>query len=367
MKDQESKQWVQSPRQWILNHYGWDVLKNGSIMEFYSPTLNLVTTVKSLYSPPAAEHQVQRFGHFTFQCVGGFVDGSVKRIQNAGDGLGQTLLSTPHTEGPDSEMTLDMMDLKAPLPLQNVREMRDAGRRIVLISLGTVATQRMWTRPLGVASMGNDGRPDGARSVMEYTSKEFCQMVYRICFQVVEQDPTLLAIISLGTNAADALDGLPTPPSNLVLRESVSQIDLLPLCDAFITHGGANSMHEALALKVPLAVIPVFGDQMPNADSVARCGAGFSFRHPLSTLSVDSLRDALQKLLSLDPDNTFRVGASALADEIARAGGVPAAVDAVLDCMSGSAPAQRLPTLLQSVADVDTMLSSASKKQLSQA
>lgn len=92
-------------------------------------------------------------------------------------------------------------------------------------------------------------------------------------------------------------------------------------------------MHEALSMSVPLAVIPVIGDQMANADRVAEYGAGFSFRHPMKSLSATTLRDALQQLLPSDPPNRFRIAASRLAKEIKEAGGVPAAVTAILGCV----------------------------------
>jgi hypothetical protein len=340
MKDREKVDWVQKPRQWILDHYALDLLQNGTLLGCYSSELNLVTTVKSLYMGPSGEFQIQRYGQFPFQCVGALVDAAVTRIENAGDGRGAPVLSLSGSESETSDChagldtEFNLTDLKSPLPLHKVREMRAAGRRIVFISLGTVVTQRMWSRPLGVSSIKNDERPEGARSITEYTGKEFCEMVYRLCFQVLEQDPQIFAILSLGTNAQEVLGGLPPLPSNLAVRESVSQLELLPLCDAFITHGGANSMHEALAMRVPLAVVPVFGDQMLNADSVAHSGSGFSFRHPLATLSTATLSDALQQLLSQDPSNTFRLAASAVAEELEQAGGIHAAVNAILECVS---------------------------------
>merc|ERR1712217_764630 len=80
-------------------------------------------------------------------------------------------------------------------------------------------------------------------------------------------------------------------------------------------------------------VVPVFGDQMLNADMVARRGAGFSFRHPLATLSLATLSDALQQMLSREPTNTFRLAASLVAEELEQAGGVDAAVNEILECV----------------------------------
>uniref|UniRef100_A0A7S0FCF4 UDP-glycosyltransferases domain-containing protein n=1 Tax=Pyrodinium bahamense TaxID=73915 RepID=A0A7S0FCF4_9DINO len=323
----ETYPWVRQPRQRIKETYGVDVLKEGALREFYSPVLNLVATIAELYSPPRMEYQIQRFGSFPFRCVGALVDSKVKRIEIAGDGTGLPTLSVEGSRSADGHLGTSFSSDR--LPLDKVRELRDAGRRIVLVSLGTVATQRMWRLPLGRPSEQNAERPAGARSITEYTGKEFCQYVYRACFEAVARDQSILAIASLGTNGEDALRGLPPAPPNVVLRESVPQLDLLPLCDAFVTHGGCNSVHEALALGIPLCVVPVFGDQMENADTVARCGAGFSFRHPLRTLSADALHKALQAVLQGAP-NAYRASAQRLARSLAAAGGVSGAVHAIL-------------------------------------
>ena len=41
------------------------------------------------------------------------------------------------------------------------------------------------------------------------------------------------------------LEGLPELPPHWIAEASLPQLELLPQCDAFITHGGANSIHEA--------------------------------------------------------------------------------------------------------------------------
>jgi len=149
-------------------------------------------------------------------------------------------------------------------------------------------------------------------------------------FEAVARDPGMLAVVSMGPHMAEALAALPEPPSNVVVRESVPQVDLLPLCDAFVTHGGANSMHEALSFGVPLCVVPIFGDQPTNADTVARIGAGVSFRNPLLTLSGDSLSDALGEIGGGISESTFKIAAQEASNKLAAAGGVGGAVDAVL-------------------------------------
>ena len=46
--------------------------------------------------------------------------------------------------------------------------------------------------------------------------------------------------------AQDALECLELP-SNLVAQQSLPQLELLQKCNVFVTHGGANSVHEALS------------------------------------------------------------------------------------------------------------------------
>jgi len=297
----ESKPWVEGPRQEILAKYGFDVLKHGMPMEFYSPALNLVTTVDELFVPPNIGHQQQRFGHFPFRCVGVLANSKVKRISNAN-------VKQDSVE----ELSIGILD-----------EALAEGRQVLYISMGTVATSaRYWIQPFG--EFGKDN------GLEHCTGKQLIQHVLRTCFEAVGGDHRILVIVSLGSQA-DVLDGLPTAPSNFVLRQTVPQLEVLKRCSAFVTHGGANSMHEALSLGVPMAVVPIFGDQPKNADSVAAIGAGLSFRNPLESLTASSLREALRQLMEPGEANSFHASALAMSKKLAAAGGVATAVEAILD------------------------------------
>merc|ERR1712190_225070 len=81
--DWETKPWIQGPRMELIANYGLDVLQEGLQLEFYSPELNLVTTIEDFFVPPAPGRQFARYGHFPFKCIGALMDKNVKRIENA--------------------------------------------------------------------------------------------------------------------------------------------------------------------------------------------------------------------------------------------------------------------------------------------
>jgi UDP:flavonoid glycosyltransferase YjiC (YdhE family) len=65
----------------------------------------------------------------------------------------------------------------------------------------------------------------------------------------------------------------PEPP-NVRLVPCLSQPRLLPHCDLLITHGGFNSVKEALAEAVPMVVVPITADQPYSAERCAALGVG---------------------------------------------------------------------------------------------
>ena len=84
---------------------------------------------------------------------------------------------------------------------------------------------------------------------------------YRNCINVLA-DTGWQVIISMGTNT-DHFDDL---PDNIQVHESVDQMAVLSIADAFITHCGMNSASEGLYFGVPLVLFP----QTPEQDAVAK-------------------------------------------------------------------------------------------------
>ena len=97
-------------------------------------------------------------------------------------------------------------------------------------------------------------------------------------------------IISMGTNT----DHFDDPPENIQVYESVDQMAVLSIADAFITHCGMNSASEGLYFGVPLVLFP----QTPEQDAVAKrteeLGAGVR----LKSISEEDVLDALDKVIN---------------------------------------------------------------------
>uniref|UniRef100_A0A1I7T8G1 UDP-glucuronosyltransferase n=1 Tax=Caenorhabditis tropicalis TaxID=1561998 RepID=A0A1I7T8G1_9PELO len=86
-------------------------------------------------------------------------------------------------------------------------------------------------------------------------------------------------------------------PKNVHLFKWLPQKDLLlhNKTMAFITHGGYNSMQEAISAGVPLVTIALFGDQPKNAQ-VAR-KHGFAVNIQKGTISKETIVEALEEIL----------------------------------------------------------------------
>jgi MGT family glycosyltransferase len=87
-------------------------------------------------------------------------------------------------------------------------------------------------------------------------------------------------------------------PDHVIAVRYTPQLELLARADAFVTHGGANSVMEGMYHGVPLLVVPLTSDQPLQADLVARAGAGIAVER--TDLTTDSALSALGRLLDRD-------------------------------------------------------------------
>ena len=138
---------------------------------------------------------------------------------------------------------------------------------------------------------------------------------YRNCINVLA--PTgWQVIISMGTNT-DHFDDL---PKNIQVYESVDQMAVLSIADAFITHCGMNSASEGLYFGVPLVLFP----QTPEQDAVSKrteeLGAGVR----LKSISEEDVLGALTKVLH---EPQYKAGAERISESFKNCGGMAEAKD----------------------------------------
>jgi len=81
------------------------------------------------------------------------------------------------------------------------------------------------------------------------------------------------ARVVLATGAADPA-ALPDLPDGSIARPVLPQVAVLDRCDVVLTHGGNNTVTEALTAGLPLVVAPLSTDQFPVAADVERAGVG---------------------------------------------------------------------------------------------
>ena len=138
---------------------------------------------------------------------------------------------------------------------------KDESKKLIYMSLGTVFNEKFNIYKLFIEAFGN--------------SKEY------------------QGIISIGKK--NDIKDLGEIPENIKVYNYVPQLQVLKQCDIFITHGGINSINEALYLNhLPLIVIPQEIDQFDNAKQIEKLGAGIALNK--DNLSSEILKSSVNKI-----------------------------------------------------------------------
>ncbi|WP_291043638.1 glycosyltransferase [Herbiconiux sp.] len=124
-------------------------------------------------------------------------------------------------------------------------------------------------------------------------------------------------------------------PAGWLVREHLPQVTLLKHATAAVTHGGNNSVTEAVDSGVPLLVLPFSTDQFAGAAALERAGLGLALDPNAAT--ADELAEALARLLS--PAYPGRAQLSAIAAGLERVPGPERAYAAVAASATASAVA----------------------------
>ena len=137
---------------------------------------------------------------------------------------------------------------------------------------------------------------------------------FQNCFDAFREE-NLDVIISVGKKFDRRK--LKNIPTNIHIYSFVPQTEVLKMADVFVTHGGMNSVSEAIVYGTPMVVIPFMADQPVNARCVEKLGVGRRLEYSdvnketlkksvLSVLfdtGIKSNMEKVQKLINLAPGN----------------------------------------------------------------
>ncbi|SNT60693.1 glycosyltransferase, MGT family [Asanoa hainanensis] len=126
-------------------------------------------------------------------------------------------------------------------------------------------------------------------------------------------------VVATGQTDPAALGPL---PANVLARRSVPQLEVLERASLFVTHGGMNSVNEAMHAGVPMLVVPQGADQPLVAARVVELGGGLTIR--TEDVEVLVVRELAQRLLY---EPRFRAAADQLRAAQRAAGGFERAAD----------------------------------------
>jgi zeaxanthin glucosyltransferase len=177
----------------------------------------------------------------------------------------------------------------------------------------------------GVTTTG--GRPPASRPLVyvSFGSQAYHQPARLRVVLEAARDVDARFVVAMGELASSPLAA--AAPPNVTAVAFAPQVELLAEARAAITHGGANSVHEALAHAVPLLVAPICNDQHHNASLVVASGAGRTI--DLALAGPAAVARALRALLSEGAPE--RRAASAIARSYRSAGGGGRIADLVLE------------------------------------
>jgi zeaxanthin glucosyltransferase len=140
---------------------------------------------------------------------------------------------------------------------------------------------------------------------------------------------------------------LAEPPSNVLVLRRVPQLWLLRRAAVFLTHAGLGSVREAIALHVPMIVVPQQFDQPGNAARVVYHGIGI--HRPAD--AIDAAGAELDVAAILEDRKGYEERLARL-DEACRKSAEDSPAVAIIEAAAGRRPASRVQLRLPDPVDV---------------
>jgi MGT family glycosyltransferase len=143
-------------------------------------------------------------------------------------------------------------------------------------------------------------RQDPETPVVYVSFGSFLSIRGDVLARVAQALSSLPVRVALAVGSADRAV-LGELPNDWLVREFLPQVALLARAALSVSHGGNNSVTEALTAGLPMLVLPFSTDQFAGAEAIETAGLG-AVLDPNSA-SPDEIRSVLEKLLSGDTGN----------------------------------------------------------------
>jgi len=219
-------------------------------------------------------------------------------------------------------------------PLRHVADFATRAARVVYYTAEPFEYPRAWPANVtlvgpGTWEPGGDapGEPasDGRPLVLVTCSTEFQDdgLIVETALDALASEP-----VRVVATTASVDPGAFRVPPNARVERFLSHGPLLREAACVVCHGGMGITQKALAAGVPVCAVPFGRDQLEVARHVEVAGAGT--RVARGRLTPGRLRRAVRQAMSLAP------GARRVAEGFRRAGGAPAAADALEALLRGA-------------------------------
>ena len=138
-------------------------------------------------------------------------------------------------------------------------------------------------------------------SVYQFYSRKVARFLRKL-LQAVATMPEIHLILSLKREFVPVTE-IGAIPSNVEIYDFVPQLYVLKHSDLFITHGGINSIKEAIHQEVPLLVYPVNPNWDQNGNSARIEYHRLGMR---GEMKIDSIRNIANKMQTMLRDESYR-------------------------------------------------------------
>jgi MGT family glycosyltransferase len=144
---------------------------------------------------------------------------------------------------------------------------------------------------------------------------------YKLCMKAFG-DTEFKVVLAVGKKCD--INELGKIPDNFIVRNYVPQLEILQRASVFISHGGFNSISEALYYLVPAIVIPLINDQHMVAGRVTDLGAGIALN--MKEVTANHLKESVETILS---DGRYSKACANISESFQKAGGCQKAVEII--------------------------------------